>query len=74
MTETNSTYQERRESRPPFEIRISSYQSGDRYYCKVDNVSPGACVARGEGATREEAETAAIAEADKALKATRVFS
>ncbi len=73
MSEPTNEYQERRESRPPFEIRISSYRSGDKFFCKVDNVSPGACVARGEGATREEAEAAAIAEADKALKATRVL-
>ncbi len=66
-------YQERTESVPPFHIHIVSFRMGDRYHCKVDNVSPGAVIARGEGATREEAEQAAVSHAKQELAKTRVM-
>ena len=40
--------------------------------CEIDNVSPGARLARAEGATREEAEGAAMAAAERRLARTRV--
>jgi ribosomal protein S12 methylthiotransferase accessory factor YcaO len=43
------------------------------YYCTVDNVDPGAVIARAKGATREEAEAEAIAKAKERLLQTRVF-
>jgi hypothetical protein len=52
-------------------VRVASYKLGDRYACKVDNVSPGAVVARGTGATREEAEAAALERARAKLRLTR---
>jgi len=54
-------------------VRITSYQLEGRYFAMVDNVSPGASIARGEGTTREEAESAACRDAEAALKKTRVL-
>jgi hypothetical protein len=49
---------------------VTSYKIGDMYHCKADNVSPGAQIARTTGATREEAENAAIAKATERLSRT----
>jgi hypothetical protein len=54
-----------------FEVGITTYKLLDRYLTKVDNVSPGAIVARGEGSTPEEAEKNAIALASDLLRTTR---
>jgi hypothetical protein len=51
--------------------RVRSHRLGDAYYCTVDNVDPGARVARGTGATREEAERIALERAATRLAATR---
>ena len=56
----------------PFEIHIVSFKLGGKYHCKVDNVSPGAVLARAEGATRAEAEHAAVTQARRDVAATRV--
>lgn len=53
-------------------VGIVSYRIGDRYFCEVDNVSPGARIARAEGASREEAERAALSDAERRLGRTRV--
>ena len=52
-------------------VRIESYRVDHRWHASVDNVDPGARVARGEGATREEAEAAAIVDATRRLARTR---
>jgi len=52
-------------------VAIVSYRLGETYYCEVDNVSPGARIARSEGPTREAAEAAAIADARRRLARTR---
>jgi hypothetical protein len=52
-------------------VRLTSYALEDRWYCKIDNVSPGATIARAEGVSREEAEDLATAKARDRLKATR---
>jgi hypothetical protein len=52
-------------------INIVSYRVGDRYYCAIDNVDPGARFARAEGSTREEAESIALEKAGRYLKQTR---
>jgi len=52
-------------------VHLVSYKLGDTYRCKIDNVSPGAQVARGEGATRDEAEQTTIEKAERRLAATR---
>ncbi|MEC7519065.1 MAG: hypothetical protein VYE22_04320 [Myxococcota bacterium] len=42
------------------EVRVTSYVVGKRYSCRIDNVDPGGNIARATGATREEAESAAL--------------
>jgi hypothetical protein len=54
-----------------WDVNLRTYQIGDTYYCKADNVSPGATIARSSGATREEAEQKAVAKATKRLAATK---
>ena len=49
------------------------YKLGGRYCCEVDNVSSGGRLARGEGATREEAEAEALNKAREMLARTRVY-
>ena len=51
---------------------ITSYRVGARFHCIVDNVSPGAWIARAAAATREEAENEAIEQAEKRLAGTRI--
>jgi hypothetical protein len=54
-----------------WEVNLRTYQIGDTFHCKADNVSPGAIIARSTGATREEAEQKAIAKATERLAATK---
>ena len=65
-------YQRRRSELGGWPVGVVSYRLGERYVCEVDNVSPGAHIARGEGATREEAERAALETAERRLGRTRV--
>jgi hypothetical protein len=65
-------YQRRRQELAGWPVGIVSFKLGDRYVCEIDNVSPGARVARAEGSTREEAERAAIETAERRLGRTRV--
>ena len=67
-------YQRRRQELAGWPVGIVSYKLGDRFICEIDNVSPGARVARAEGSTREEAENAAIATAERRLGRTRIHS
>ena len=67
-------FQERREQLTGWDVNIVSYRIGDRYYCTIDNVDPGARFARAEGATREEAEAAALEKATRYLQQTRRFT
>jgi hypothetical protein len=66
-------FQERRDELNGWKINVVSYRVGDRYYCTIDNVDPGARFARAEGATREEAEAAALEKATRYLQQTRRF-
>lgn len=52
-------------------VRVVSYKLATRWSCRVDNVSPGATVARGMGDSREEAESDALGRATVRLKLTR---
>jgi len=54
-----------------WDVNLSTYRIGDVFYCKADNVSPGANIARTSGATAEDAEQKAIAKATERLAATR---
>jgi hypothetical protein len=65
-------YQRRRQELAGWPVGIVSYRLDERFICEIDNVSPGARVARAEGATREEAERAAIAAAEHRLGRTRL--
>lgn len=65
-------YETRREVHAGWPLNVVSYQLGDRFYCSVDDVDPGARLARGEGTTREEAERQAIEKARRMLERTRV--
>ncbi len=62
---------ERRMEIGGWEVNLRTYQIGDIFYCKVDNVSPGATIARSTGATHEEAEQKAIAKATERLAGTK---
>lgn len=66
-------YLEKKEKVIPFEMHIVSYRLNDTYYCTVDNVNPGAVIARSHGKTREEAEKIAITKARGALNKTRIL-
>ena len=62
---------ERRIEIAGWDVNLRTYQIGETYYCKADNVSPGANIARSTGASREEAEQKAIAKATERLAATK---
>lgn len=67
-------FRERRDQLNGWNINIVSYRIGDRYYCTIDNVDPGARFARAEGTTREDAEAAALEKATRYLQQTRRLS
>jgi hypothetical protein len=67
-------YQRRRQELAGWPVGIVSYKLGDRFICEIDNVNPGARVARAEGATREEAERGAITAAERRLGRTQVHA
>lgn len=52
---------------------ITMYRIGATWICKIDNVSPGAVIARGRGETRESALAAARERAIPRLAATRRY-
>jgi len=54
-----------------WQVNLTTYQMGEVFHCRADNVSPGAGIARSTGATREEAEEKAIARAKELLGRTR---
>jgi hypothetical protein len=66
-------YQSRVESAGDWKLRVTSYKLGEKYICTVDNVDPGATLARSEGKTRQEAEGAALDKARHMLGKTRKF-
>lgn len=63
---------ERKEWVGRWEIHIVSYRLDKVWICTVDNVSPGANIARATGKTREEAEERAMGKAKERLAQTRV--
>jgi hypothetical protein len=64
-------HKRRRDQLEGWEVEISTYQIDGVWHCHIDNVSPGATVARAEGKTLAEAETAAIEKARPRFAATR---
>lgn len=67
-TMTPQEYRERTESVPPFKMHVVSYRLGDSFYCVIDNVDPGANIARAEASSREEAESKAVTKARERLE------
>ena len=65
-------YSRRQQEVGRWKINIISFKLGDRYYCTVDNVEPGAWLARAESGMRAEAERIAIEKATAMLSRTRV--
>ena len=57
-----------------WKLRLTSYELGGKYFCKADNVEPGACIARTEGASKDECEQKALEKAQEYLSRTRRFS
>ena len=66
-------YTERNDVIDGWPVHIVVYRIGERFYCTIDNVDPGARFARAEGDTREGAERAALEKAKKYLGQTRKF-
>lgn len=64
-------FRERREEIGGWPVNIVSHRIGERFYCTIDNVDPGARIARAEGTTREEAEGTAVEKATRYLQQTR---
>ena len=64
-------YSERQLEVHGWPLRLTSYRLGEVFYCKADNVSPGAQIARTHAASREEAEQKALAIASERLGRTR---
>ena len=64
-------YRERKIVLEGWPVNVTSYKLGDQFFCKIDNVSPGAWLARTQSATREEAEAAALEKAKHLLARTR---
>ena len=64
-------YTERRVEIDGWPVNITTYQLGDKWHSKADNVSPGAGLARAEAATREEAEKQVLARAKELLSRTK---
>jgi len=64
-------YSERRLELEGWPVNVTSWRLGETWHAKADNVSPGAALARISAATKEEAETKAIARARELLSRTR---
>jgi hypothetical protein len=67
----SEAYEERRQQVSGWDVNIVSYRVGDRFYCTIESVDPGARFARAEGTTREEAESIALEKAARHLQQTR---
>jgi len=67
MTVQPEEQQSRVEELGTLKIRVTSYRLADEYVCKVDNVDPGAIIARARADRREEAERRAIELAKQAV-------
>ena len=67
-------FAERRIEIDGWPVNLTTYQIGEVYHCKADNVSPGAGLARTTGASRQDAEEKAIARAKELLARTHRHS
>lgn len=67
-------YSKRQQEVGQWKINITSYKLGDRYYCTIDNVEPGATLTRTEGVTLAEAEKKALQKVEEMLAKTRIVT
>ncbi len=74
MTEQPTDYSERTLEVAGWPVKITSYKLGSVYYATVDNVSPGAWIAKSDGATQADAEAKAIEQAAQRLAHTKRYS
>ncbi|MDA2933391.1 hypothetical protein MYX82_03505 [Acidobacteria bacterium AH-259-D05] len=49
-------------------VNVTTYKIGERYFCHIDNVNPGATIARSEGASLAEALEVALEKATARLQ------
>ena len=70
-TEQPTDYSERQLEVAGWPVKVTSYKLGAVYRATVDNVSPGAWIARSDGATKLEAETTALDRARQLLEKTK---
>ena len=66
-------YSERQVQVEGWPVNLSSYRVAGEFHCNADNVSPGACLARATGASRDEAEDKALDKARELLSKTRRY-
>ncbi|KAA0230506.1 hypothetical protein EDS67_06260 [candidate division KSB1 bacterium] len=69
MTSENYLSQTRELAGVP--VNVTSYKIGDRFYCHVSSVDPGATIARVEAASSAAAETLALGKAAARLSGKR---
>jgi hypothetical protein len=50
-----------------FRVNVTTYKIADTFYCKIDNVDPGATIARSEAKNLDEAVNVALSKASKRL-------
>ena len=50
-----------------YKINVTSYKIGDQFHCHIDNVSPGATIARSTASTRDGAIQSALEKAQERL-------
>jgi hypothetical protein len=67
-------YSERQVDVDGWQVNLTTYQLGDKWHTKADNVSPGAALARIVADTREDAEIRALARARELLSRTKRHS
>ncbi len=48
-------------------IRVTSYKIGPQYFCHVDNIDPGATIARAQAESQADAVAVALAKARERL-------
>jgi hypothetical protein len=66
-----TNFAERQQTLAGWPVRITTYTIGTTTHCHVDNVSPGAIIARASGPDLESAERAALQKATERLAQTR---
>jgi hypothetical protein len=63
----------RRQELGGWPIVVETYRAGSTFYCTISSEDPGARFARGQGASRDDAERVALEKAERWLGQTRRF-